>query len=72
MEMKPNTSITLNGQSHGIEIPMTVECLLFSLGMEGKPVVVELDELAIFPRDFAHTPVVGGARVEIVVLAAGG
>jgi thiamine biosynthesis protein ThiS len=72
MEMNPNATIMLNGQSHGIELPMTVGGLLCSLGMEGKPVVVELDEVAVFPRDFPRTPVPDGARVEIVVLAAGG
>lgn len=70
--MKTNATITLNGQPHGIGVPLTVAGLLDSLGMAGKPVVVELDEVAVFPRDFAQTPVVDGARVEIVVLAAGG
>lgn len=70
--MNPPAHITLNGQVHGIETPLTVEGLLRSLGMYGKPVVVELDEVAVFPRDFAQTPVAAGARVEIVVLAAGG
>lgn len=70
--MITNARITLNGQVQEIETPITVEGLLRSLGMEGKPVVVELDELAVFPRDFGHTPVLDGARVEIVVLAAGG
>lgn len=70
--MSPNATITLNGQPHGIEVPMTVAGLLRSLGMEGKPVVVELDEVAVFPREFSHTSVADGAKVEIVVLAAGG
>ena len=64
--------IQLNGSPHEIEAPMTVAVLLESIGFGGKPVVVELDEQALFPRDFAHTPVGEGARVEIVTLAAGG
>lgn len=51
---------------------MTVSGLLESIGYGGKPVVVELDGQAIFPRDFPSTPVGDGARVEVVTLAAGG
>lgn len=64
--------IQLNGNPHEIEAPMTVSALLESIGFGGKPVVVELDEQALFPRDFPHTRVGEGARVEIVTLAAGG
>lgn len=70
--MNPHATIMLNGKPHSMDGPTTVEALLRSLGMEGKPVVVELDEVAVFPRDFGTTAVTGGARVEIVVLAAGG
>jgi sulfur carrier protein len=72
MEMNAKATITLNGQPHGIDAPLTVAGLLCALGMGGKPVVVELDELVVFPRDFAVTALADGARVEIVVLAAGG
>ncbi|MEY3896237.1 MAG: sulfur carrier protein ThiS [Verrucomicrobiota bacterium] len=65
-------NIQLNGNPHEIEAPMTVTALLESIGFGGKPVVVELDEQALFPRDFPHTQVGEGARVEIVTLAAGG
>jgi sulfur carrier protein len=64
--------IQLNGSPHEIEAPMTVTALLESIGFGGKPVVVELDEQALFPRDFPHTLVGEGGRVEIVTLAAGG
>lgn len=70
--MNPIATITLNGKPHGLDLPMTVEDLLCSLDMAGKPVVVELDELVVFPRDFAVTALADGARVEVVVLAAGG
>lgn len=72
MEMTPPACISLNGRPHDVAFPMTVADLLRSLGMEDKPVVVELDEWAVFPRDFAKTEILPGARVEIVVLAAGG
>ena len=64
--------IQLNGHPHEIVNPMTVTELLENLGLGGKPVVVELNEEAVFPRDFAATRIDGGARVEIVALAAGG
>jgi thiamine biosynthesis protein ThiS len=49
-----------------------VGALLASLGLEGKPVVVELDEQAVFPRDYAIVEVRSGSKVELVTLAAGG
>ena len=64
--------ITLNGQPHEIPAPIALTALLESLGLAGKPVVIELDEQAIFPRDYAATEVTEGARVEVVTLAAGG
>ena len=64
--------IQLNGQSHELANPVSVTELLESLGLGGKPVVVELDEQAVFPRDFPDTQVEDGARVEVVALAAGG
>ena len=65
-------TITLNGSPHQVPAEATVASLLESLGLAGKPVVVELDGEAIFPRDHAQTLVPDGARVEIVTLAAGG
>jgi sulfur carrier protein len=64
--------IQLNGNPHELEAPLTVSALLQSIGLGEKPVVVELDERAIFPRDFATVLVVQDSRVEIVALAAGG
>jgi sulfur carrier protein len=64
--------IQLNGNPHEIAAVMTVSDLLESIGFGGKPCVVELDEQAVFPRDFPTVRVEDGARVEIVTLAAGG
>jgi thiamine biosynthesis protein ThiS len=68
---RPST-ITLNGAPHSIEAPISLDRLLVVLGLAGKPVVVELNEHAIFPRDYPHTLLEAGARLEIVTLAAGG
>lgn len=65
-------TIILNGAPHPHPEPISVGQLLENLGLDGKPVVVELDGQAVFPRDHAQTIVQPGARVEIVTLAAGG
>lgn len=66
-------AITLNGSPHALEEgAVSLERLLESIGLAGKPVVVELNEQAVFPRDYSGTLVENGARVEIVTLAAGG
>lgn len=65
-------TITLNGSPHPVDGSLSIASLLESLGLSGKPVVVELDEQAVFPRDYAVTILGPGARVEIVTLAAGG
>ena len=64
--------IQLNGSPHEIESAMSVTGLLESIGLGGKPVVVEIDEQAVFPRDYPQVMVGEGARVEVVMLAAGG
>jgi thiamine biosynthesis protein ThiS len=65
-------TITLNGATRPHPEAITILQLLHDLGLDGKPVVVELDGQAVFPRDHAQTLVQPGARVEIVTLAAGG
>jgi len=64
--------ILLNGNPHEIGAEMSVSALLESIGFGGKPCVVEVNQEAVFPRDYAETQVGEGARVEIVTLAAGG
>ncbi len=65
-------NIQLNGAPHELDRPMAVSELLESIGFAGKPVVVELNEQAVFPRDYSNARVEDGARIEIVTLAAGG
>jgi sulfur carrier protein len=72
MEMNPSIKITLNGNSHEIVRPMNLIDLLDCLGLGGKPVVIEVNEEAVFPRNYSTTSVNEGSRVEIVTLAAGG
>lgn len=65
-------SITLNGKPRELDAPVPVAQLLADLGLTGKPVVVELNHAALAPSEHATAMVADGARVEIVVLAAGG
>jgi sulfur carrier protein len=73
MEVRfPIMKIQLNGTPYETDRVMSVSELLESLGFGGKPVVVELNEQAIFPRDYPIMRVETGASIEIVTLAAGG
>ena len=66
-------TLQLNGQARSFDAAaFTVSSLLDSLGLGGKPVVVELDREPVFPADYAATAVRDGANVEIVTIAAGG
>jgi thiamine biosynthesis protein ThiS len=72
MAMNSQSTIILNGSEHSIGTAVSISRLLETIGLAGKPVVVELNEQAVFPRDYPHIMVEPGARVEIVALAAGG
>ena len=66
-------TITLNGNQTGdFEAPLSVSELLDQLGFTGQPVLVELNEVALRPREFDDSIVEDGAQVEIVRVAAGG
>ncbi|WP_367872397.1 sulfur carrier protein ThiS [Luteolibacter sp. Populi] len=66
-------TLHLNGETRRFETAISsVADLLQTLGLGGKPVVVELDRDAVFAKDYAVTPVNDGASVEIVMIAAGG
>ena len=68
----PIMHIQLNGSLHEIATETSVTDLLVSIGLGAKPVVVEINEQAVFPRDYPQTTISEGARIEIVMLAAGG
>ncbi|RBP45299.1 sulfur carrier protein [Roseimicrobium gellanilyticum] len=65
--------VTVNGTPTDFPSPTpTVATLLDQLGMTGKPVVVELNQRALFPRELASTPVAEGDVLELVQITAGG
>lgn len=65
-------SIQLNGKPHPLTTTPTLSALLESLGLWGKPVVVELNGQPVLPRNFPTTPVHDGDSLEVITLAAGG
>ena len=64
--------VILNGNSHPMPADITVTCLLISLGLTDKPVVVEHNKVALFPRDYDSTVLKDDDSLEIITIAAGG
>ena len=64
--------ITLNGEKRELEEPQTVKALLEILGLGGKPVVVEQNQVALLPREIEGASVNEGDVIEVVQITAGG
>jgi sulfur carrier protein len=64
--------ITLNGEKRELAAPQTVSTLLESIGLRGKPVVVEQNQTALLPREMDAAAVNDGDVIEIVQITAGG
>jgi sulfur carrier protein len=65
-------NLVLNGNPHEVPAALSVRALLDHLGFGEKPVVVELNLRAMFPREFEGTMLREGDRIEIVQITAGG
>lgn len=66
-------TIQLNGKTTAdYTEPLTVSALLAKLALDGKPVVVELNGVALRPREYGSAEITDGAKLEIVQVAAGG
>ncbi|NWK56890.1 sulfur carrier protein ThiS [Verrucomicrobiaceae bacterium N1E253] len=65
-------TLTINGQEQRVAKNLNVKELLTILSLEDKPVVVELNRKALFPREYANTPVGDQDQLEIITIAAGG
>jgi sulfur carrier protein len=65
-------TITLNGEKRTFDQVSTVGDLLALIGLAGKPVVVELNQRALFPREVSASPIAEGDVIEIVQVTAGG
>ena len=65
-------TIRLNGTDHTLETAISVQTLLESLGLGDKPVLVELNKEALFPREYELSMLAHGDQLEIITIAAGG
>jgi thiamine biosynthesis protein ThiS len=65
-------TITLNGEKREFDGPLPMPRLLESLGLAGRPVVVEHNRTALLPREIDSAQVAEGDVIEIVQITAGG
>ncbi|HEX7085064.1 MAG TPA: sulfur carrier protein ThiS [Vicinamibacterales bacterium] len=64
--------ITLNGEPHELEAPMTVEALLASLGIDSRRVAVERNLTVVRRARYASEMIGEGDEIEIVNFVGGG
>jgi sulfur carrier protein len=65
-------NVFINGQSTEIAENISLSDLLAILKMSDKPVVLEMNQQAIFPGDYHTVKITENSSIEIVTLAAGG
>ena len=65
-------NVIVNGNPREIPPTLSVRGLLQHLGLGEKPVIVELNLRALFPREFESTLLKEGDKIEIVQITAGG
>lgn len=65
-------TITLNGIKKDFPAPLSMSELLESVGLAGKPVVVEHNRTALLPREIETAAITDGDVIEIVQITAGG
>ena len=64
--------IRVNGEERPVDGPLTVADLVASLDMTQRRIAVEINGRIVVRSGFAHTVIVPGDRVEIVVAVGGG
>jgi thiamine biosynthesis protein ThiS len=64
--------VAINGEMRSIPSGQTIQGLLQLLELDAARVAVELDRRIVKPREWAATPVCGGATLEIVQFVGGG
>ena len=68
----PQPTVTANGQSIEVQLPLSLHDFLEGQGMLPRSVVVEHNGEPVSPSDFAARKVQAGDRLEIVRIVAGG
>ena len=64
--------IIANGRETAAELPCTIEAFLLAQGLLPRSVVVEHIGEAVAPSEFYRRQIVGGDRIEVVKIVAGG
>jgi sulfur carrier protein len=65
-------TITINGTKRDFPGTLNMPALLEDVGLAGKPVVVEQNQVALLPREIQTAQVNDGDVIEIVQITAGG
>lgn len=65
-------TVTLNGTKREFPAAMSMAALLESLGLAGRPVVVEQNQVALLPGELSQAVVKDGDVLEVVQITAGG
>ena len=65
-------TLTINGDTREFSSSITLPSLLKELGLEGKPVVIELNREALAPSEFENRDLRDGDALEIITIPAGG
>lgn len=64
--------ITLNGERHDVEAPLSVLSLLQELGLDVGRVAVEVNRCILKRKDFDAVELSQGDRIEVVTFVGGG
>ena len=64
--------LSINGEIREFKSNLNLQDLLTELGLDGKPVVVELNREALAPSEFPTRNLADGDQLEIITIAAGG
>lgn len=65
-------TITLNGTKRDFPDILTMTNLLEAVGLAGKPVIVEHNQMALLPKEIHSASISDGDVIEIVQITAGG
>ena len=65
-------TLTVNGQPHQLDPPVTAETLIKHLGLENKRLAMELNETIIPRSEYPQTPLKNGDQIEIIHAVGGG
>ncbi len=72
MKASATMKLKINGEPQEAPEGISVAGLLEHLGLAGKPVVVERNQMALFPREHVEVVLSEGDLLEIVQITAGG